>query len=603
MAAFLLEQPATDGIKMNAIEISKLIGLIYETASDESLWPQLLQRIAKNVDVPPDPLYFTAPQSPVSTTDGVDSSADPALVLLACLAPHFAKAQDMNRQLRDAEKELQSSQEFLNRLPVAVAMIDREGGIVSINRSMLSVVSGNGLLRIESGRLASMPAQYLRNAIERMFAQGIAEYSMRLDDPIHGKSISLLFIHAKDAAYVTVLAASQSSQALSENALSGFFGLTAAEARVTQQLALGLTVEEAGRELGIKLSTVRTHVQRVFGKVGVSRQPDLLRAIFSSPLWLDTDAPGNASPFGSPQGPMLYESAGSWLQMGSARRIAYLELGDPDGLPVFMMHKLAGSRHLRPTDESTLEREAIRLIIPERPGNGDSDPSEARSFTSWPGDIEALARHLEIERFAVIGHSAGTPFALATAHALPERVLALSVVAGMPPFRTLEDIRDYAAEFHAALIVGKYAPLLLPSLLRVVRNAVIRNPYRYIERTLREAAAADKMVFADPTFRARYAASLLSGVAWGDLGMAREVLMLSKDWGFDLAEVKTPCVFWHGEMDGLVAVAGARRLASELPNAELRLISRAGHYVMFSHWDSIFRDIKQRVEIKTGVPC
>jgi pimeloyl-ACP methyl ester carboxylesterase/DNA-binding CsgD family transcriptional regulator/PAS domain-containing protein len=579
---------------MNAIEISNLIGLIYETASDESLWPQLLQRIAKNLDVPPDPTYFTAAHAPVSTADGGDSSADPALVLLACLAPHFAKAQDMNRQLRDAERELQSSQEFLDRLPIAVAMVDREGGIVSINRSMLAVAGGNGLLRIESGRLASAPAQYFRTAIDRVFSDGVEEYSMRIDDPLRGKAISLLFIHAKEAAHATVLAASQSSQALSENALSGFFGLTAAEARVTQQLALGLTVEEAAQELGVKLSTVRTHVQRVFGKVGVSRQPDLLRAIFSSPLWLDTDAPSNELPLGSPRGPIFYESAGSWLQVGSARRVAYLEMGDPNGLPVFMMHKLAGSRHLRPTDESTLEREAIRLIIPERPGNGDSEPSDARSFRSWTGDVEALAGHLKIERFAVIGHSAGTPYALATAHALPERVLALSIVAGMPPFRTLEDIRDYASEFHAALIVGKYAPLLLPSLLRIVRNAVTKNPYRYIERTLREAAAADKMVFADPTFRARYAASLLAGVGWGDLGMAREVLLLSKDWGFDLAEVKTPAVFWHGEMDGLVAVAGARRLVSELPNAELNLISQAGHYVMYSHWDSIFRDIKHR---------
>ena len=136
--------------------------------------------------------------------------------------------------------------------------------------------------------------------------------------------------------------------------------------------------------------------------------------------------------------------------------------------------------------------------------------------------------------------------------------------------------------------------MLLPSLLRIVSNAINKNPYRYIERTLREAAAADKMVFADPMFRARYAASLLAGVAWGDLGMAREVLMLSKDWGFDLAEVRTPSVFWHGEMDRLVAVAGAKRLVGELPDAKLRLISEAGHYLMYSHWDSIFRDIRQR---------
>ena len=157
-------------------------------------------------------------------------------------------------------------------------MIDREGGIVSINRSMLAVVSGNGLLQIESGRLASTRAQYLRNAIDRMFSEGVAEYSMRLEDPLRGKAISLLFIHAKDAANVTVLAAANLVKRCPKTH-SAVSLVLAAEARVTQQLALGLTVEEAAQELGIKLSTVRTHVQRVFGKVGVSRQPDLLRAI------------------------------------------------------------------------------------------------------------------------------------------------------------------------------------------------------------------------------------------------------------------------------------------------------------------------------------
>src|ERR1700690_2694279 len=79
-------------LQMNAIEISNLIGLIYETASDESLWAQLLQRIAKNLDVPPDPSFYSAAHTPVSTVAGHESPADPALVLLACLAPHFAKA-------------------------------------------------------------------------------------------------------------------------------------------------------------------------------------------------------------------------------------------------------------------------------------------------------------------------------------------------------------------------------------------------------------------------------------------------------------------------------------------------------------------------------
>jgi pimeloyl-ACP methyl ester carboxylesterase/DNA-binding CsgD family transcriptional regulator len=561
---------------MNAIQISELIGSIYETADDELLWPHLLESIATYLQVLPEA-----------------GAANSAQTLLACLAPHFARAQDLNRQMRDAENELEASHDLLNRLPMGMAMIDREGGIVNINRAMLAVVSGKGLLRIEAGRLSSMPSHCLRDAIDRVFTNGIGEYSMRIEDGVRGKSISLLIARAKGAASATVLAASQTSQALSEKGLGEFFGLTAAESRITQQLALGLTVEEAAQQLGVKLSTARTHVQRVFGKVGVSRQPDLLRAIFSSPLWLDWDSSVKKSAFAAHYVVSLPKSDGGSIQLGG-RRMAYSDTGDPKGLPVMMMHQVLGSRHLRKSDETILHREGIRLIIPERPGNGDSEPVEGRSVLDWPADVVALADHLKIDRFAVIGHSAGTPYALATAHQFPQRVSALSIAAGMPPFKTLEDIRDYAVELHAGLIVGKFAPVLLPPLLRVVRNGVLKNPYRYIERTLRNAAEADKKVFADPAFRSTYAAALLAGMAWGDRGLAPEALLLSKDWGFDMSKIRIPSVFWHGEMDSQVAVAGARRLVSALPNAQLRLVKQAGHYVVFSHWDEIMRDIKLR---------
>jgi DNA-binding CsgD family transcriptional regulator len=306
-----------------------------------------------------------------------------------------------------------------------MAIIDQEGGVVSINRSMLSAVSGRGLVRLEANRLASTPSQTLREGIRRIFVDGVGEQSLRFEDPARGKSLSLLLLRRKGSVHATVLAASQSTQALSEKGLSEFFGLTAAESRITQQLALGRTVEEAAAELGIKMSTARTHVQRIFGKVGVSRQPDLLRAIFSSPLWLDGDSstPELTLPRRYVSPPR--EAGGGWLELRNRRRLAYSDTGDPKGLAVILMHKLNGSRHLRPSDETVLFREGIRLIIPERPGNGDSEPYDGRTILDWPDDVAALANQLDIDQFAVVGHSAGAPYALATAFALPQRITAV----------------------------------------------------------------------------------------------------------------------------------------------------------------------------------
>jgi DNA-binding CsgD family transcriptional regulator len=47
------------------------------------------------------------------------------------------------------------------------------------------------------------------------------------------------------------------------------FGLTATEARVAEWLLCGCTAEETARRLNVSLETVRTHIKRAYGKLGV----------------------------------------------------------------------------------------------------------------------------------------------------------------------------------------------------------------------------------------------------------------------------------------------------------------------------------------------
>lgn len=55
------------------------------------------------------------------------------------------------------------------------------------------------------------------------------------------------------------------------------FGLSASEVGVFDLIAQGLTPAEAAQSLGIGVSTVRTHLLRIFAKTGVRRQVDLVR--------------------------------------------------------------------------------------------------------------------------------------------------------------------------------------------------------------------------------------------------------------------------------------------------------------------------------------
>jgi len=63
----------------------------------------------------------------------------------------------------------------------------------------------------------------------------------------------------------------------SAKAVATIFGLTPAENRVLSRLLTGNTVAEAAADLGVSPTTVRTHLDAIFAKTGVSRQSELIR--------------------------------------------------------------------------------------------------------------------------------------------------------------------------------------------------------------------------------------------------------------------------------------------------------------------------------------
>src|SRR4051812_29684645 len=60
----------------------------------------------------------------------------------------------------------------------------------------------------------------------------------------------------------------------------------------------------------------------------------------------------------------------------------------------------------------------VRVISVDRPGIGNSDPAPQRSLMDAAADVATIADQLGIDRFAVLGHSAGAPSAMACAAAL-----------------------------------------------------------------------------------------------------------------------------------------------------------------------------------------
>ena len=571
---FVASLPRSDGTQGSVALLSRLIGLIYDLASDEDVWPQLLQALTDYVTLSPSVRSMT---------------------LLDALVPHFVCAHQIQQDLRQSETDVDALGQVINHLPFGVALVDAHSMVAHMNRALLSMLRGNGAMRLEAGRLVSAPVGALEQALKCVLSQGQTGVPMRLGEVSDPRSVLVWVTRLVKGrsemgeGLAMVMVASRQQRALTEEGLRGLFDLTQAEARLVQHLSMGSSVDEASAALGISVNTAKTQLKRVFSKIGVKRQSELIQTVYSSPLWLssqttEASAQGWASLGAGYDNP---EHTTHHLRLADGRNLAFLDRGDPHGTPLIFMHGLVGSRHLAPPDEEVLHAQRVRLIVPDRPGCGESDSLLERSIADWTGDVKQLADHLQLSSFHVLGCSTGTGYALACAKFLAPRVSSVVLVGAVPPFEHLVDLRDYYAPFRHGLMVARYAPNLLPYMQQILTKGIRKNVHRYLSETLLQAPESDREPFADPRLRTNCAAAVLDGTSRGEKDFMHEMLLSANDWGFGLEGIDCPVTFWHGDSDQIIALDGAKRLANFFQQAQFHTVSQAGHYLIYSHWPAI----------------
>jgi len=114
-----------------------------------------------------------------------------------------------------------------------------------------------------------------------------------------------------------------------------------------------------------------------------------------------------------------------YLDVGDGHRIWWEESGAPDGLPVVFLHGGPGAG-CAPAYRRFFDPTQYRIVLFDQRGSGRSKPYasiEANDTQSLIADMEALRRHLGIERWLIFGGSWGSTLALAYGEAHPVRCL------------------------------------------------------------------------------------------------------------------------------------------------------------------------------------
>lgn len=284
------------------------------------------------------------------------------------------------------------------------------------------------------------------------------------------------------------------------------------------------------------------------------------------------------------------------VRMPDGRQLAYTEWGLPQGRPVFCFHGTPGSRLLCPDEEATAAA-GVRLILPDRPGIGRSDPLSGRTLAGWPKDVEALADALDTPEFGLVGISAGGAYAAACAALIPGRLRGVAFVAcrALTEYNWMEQsgIQDgWSLEERAEFDLAQNDPAAAAN-LAAQHNADwvdrLEEHPETVQEWLEAEGDADSWFFQDSARKATFEASMRDWRRQGLDGVKWELIDVFLPWGFRLADISIPVTLWCGGQDPRVKTMDYQ--VNTLPHGSLVIWPESGHLGCFKHWTEILESV------------
>ena len=265
------------------------------------------------------------------------------------------------------------------------------------------------------------------------------------------------------------------------------------------------------------------------------------------------------------------------LTLPDGRRMAYSDHGS--GPLVLECTGTPGCRLADPRQIELAEELGYRMVTPDRPGFGRSDPLPGRSVAGWAADARALLDSLGVDRFAVSGGSGGGPYAVACGVLLADRVTAVALAAPAAPAGA--PAHGFVPREEAALRERG------ETFARLLRD----DPDGFFAYTAPDESAADRAAHEaeDPESRAQTVEFFREAFRQGAEGYVTDHLLAGGDWGDLLPRLHRPTRIWQGDDDNNVPIEATRWMAARIPGAELTVLPGAGHGLTDDAYPEIYR--------------
>jgi pimeloyl-ACP methyl ester carboxylesterase len=272
-------------------------------------------------------------------------------------------------------------------------------------------------------------------------------------------------------------------------------------------------------------------------------------------------------------------------------RLAYLEVGDPQGPLVIHQHGGPSSRLEARLFEDVVSKHGLRLVCVDRPGIGQSSPQVLRSYARWADDLVAIADALGYREFGVTGWSEGGPWALAAAATIdPARLRHVTSIAG----GSYGAFGDNWARKHLSAVdaLGGFLALHFEPGFRLMYAALAKTAVdfcdTYIQQLLKAINAYDQEIVRQPGFATAFCDASAECFAHGSDGLVRDSELLYRRWAFDVTTIERRVHLWQGMDDRLVPAPINKEVADQMPGAVWHPVEGAGHFVAVGSADEVF---------------
>ena len=568
-------------------DVSRAISLIYETMLSPNLAAGLAER-------------DTSTYGSIQVEQLENSVFNSALI--EQILPHFNHALELAEKQRITDKTPVPRNSYspprilFDDLPLPVCIISRQLELLSINDKARVMLQKDCHLPQPAEHALTIDQQLkqdLLNAVATSIDSGQRHTLNCHTDTGVARSILVIPNQQENSARTT--GQERSAQILFLNfeagideltsALVNVYELTPSEAQVTAYLSQGSSLEEIAEKKGCSVHTIRTQIKCAYTKTGTRRQGQLVSLALNGPaVWLNVIRNNNT---GWHESSLLINSSENTLQLKDGRLLGYGDYGPRNGKPVVLCHHLLGSRKEKPFDEDLLQELGVRLIVPERPGVGFSSGAEDRSLSNWAEDVRQLADHLDLKHFYMAGLSSGGPHAAACASVLEDRVIKLGLIASQMPIDELPAGTTIGYMQRFMTTMARHWPAPLQKILESRYSKLLENPDSAISQFKDEGNIADRALLQDFQINQFRLQNLRDASHLPTSFFAKELMTLSRPWGFNLSELTIPVIMWHGKLDDYFPIEHAEAIAGLIPNCQTHFSDDWAHFFLYEEWKKV----------------